>query len=170
MEGHPVAWYTLEALLQALSGCPPGGEDAFVGAFFAAKATAQNVSWPPPTFPLRTLTLPHFPPLPPALPSLELPPVTTKDTKPEKEGKQRKRPSSETLSPPRAHAALGSQEATPKKKAKASSRVKVNRSNRDVDYDRKMRARVFSICWGIESPEDNFGYMLQDLQVCFIER
>jgi hypothetical protein len=87
---------------------------------------------------------------------------TGEETKPEKKGEQRKRPSSEALESPRAHAALGSQETKPKKKAKASKYVIVNR---DDDYTRRMRARVFAIPWCIESPDACFGYMLKDLEV-----
>ena len=94
---------------------------------------------------------------------------TGEETKPEKKGEQRKRPKSEALESPRAHAALGSQETKPKKKAKASKHVIVNR---DDDYSRRMRSRVFAMPWCIESPEEGFGYMLKDLEVqmCFMQR
>jgi hypothetical protein len=87
---------------------------------------------------------------------------TGEQTKPEKKDKQRKRSWSEALESPRAHAALGSQETKPKKEAQASKYVIVNR---DDDYSRRMRARVFAILWCIESPDACFVYMLQDLQV-----
>jgi len=99
----------------------------------------------------------------------EHPNKASEETNPEKKSKQRKRPSSEALESTRAHAVLGSQEAEPKKEAKASRYVILNR---DVDYNKKMRARVFAILWSIESPDVNFLYMLKDLEVqmCFRQR